>query len=165
MEPQAGRFVSVEDGRVLGAHGNAMFLTVGQGAKVSLGKDGRQMYVWRMLRRTDGVEIIVGGARTGHLYAIIFLLLLLLLRTCTHIHTHIPTQPHKPPPPPTHPTTDRRGSREMVRLRQRHGARARLCLSRHAPPRAVRRRATRRPRGVQLDWAHPAGGKKPRPKT
>jgi hypothetical protein len=34
MEPKPGRFVAVEDGRVLGEHGNAMFLTVGQGAKV-----------------------------------------------------------------------------------------------------------------------------------
>ncbi len=35
MEPRPGRFVSVEDGRVVGEHGNAMCLTVGQGAKVS----------------------------------------------------------------------------------------------------------------------------------
>ena len=43
MEPKAGRFVSVEDGRVLGEGGNAMFLTVGQGAKV---RERRVALMW-----------------------------------------------------------------------------------------------------------------------
>jgi hypothetical protein len=34
MDPKPGRFVSAVDGQELGEHGNAMFLTVGQGAKV-----------------------------------------------------------------------------------------------------------------------------------
>lgn len=92
MDPKAGRFVSVEDGRVLGAHGNAMFLTVGQGAKVRQAREGWTTDVCVAHPGTDGWGgVIMGGRRTGHA------IILLLLRTDTH--THIPAQPHLPPPP------------------------------------------------------------------